>query len=84
MNYDVVNHPKHYTQGKFETIDVILDTVQHLNGKEAYLTGNIIKYLHRYNFKNGTQDLEKARWYLNKLLEVITNESVCDGKRKDK
>jgi len=84
MNYDVVNHPQHYTQGQFETIDVILDTVQHLNGKEAYLTGNIIKYLHRYNFKNGTQDLEKARWYLNKLLEVITNESVCDGKRKDK
>lgn len=67
---DKVN-PSHYRQGKFETIDVILDTVQHLNGREAYLVGNIIKYISRYNFKNGIEDLEKARWYLNKLIEVI-------------
>lgn len=68
---DVVNSPTHYTQGKFETIDVILDTVQHLPGPQGYLVGNIIKYLSRYHFKNGPEDLEKARWYLNKLLVVI-------------
>lgn len=68
---DVVNSPKHYTQGRFETIDIILDTVQHLPGPEGYLIGNIIKYLSRYHFKNGQEDLEKARWYLNKLVEVV-------------
>lgn len=73
---DVVNSPKHYTQGQFETIDVILDTIQHLPGREGYLVGNIIKYLSRYHFKNGQEDLEKARWYLNKLLEVIQEEKI--------
>src|SRR5690625_2765524 len=68
---DMVNHPKHYTQGKYETIDVILDITQQLPGPQGYLVGNIIKYLSRYHFKNGKQDLEKARWYLNKLLEIM-------------
>lgn len=75
MKNDVVNQPKHYTQGKFETIDVIMDVTQHLSGKEGYLVGNIIKYLSRYKFKNGTEDLKKARWYLNKLLEELGSES---------
>lgn len=71
---DLVNSPKHYTQGQFETIDIILDTIEHLPGKEGYLVGNIIKYLSRYHFKNGQQDLEKSQWYLNKLLELIQKE----------
>lgn len=72
--HDVVNSPKHYTQGKFETIDVILDVTQHVSGPEGYLLGNIIKYLSRYHFKNGQEDLEKARWYLNKLIELKLHE----------
>lgn len=71
---DMVNHPTHYTQGKYETIDVIMDVTQHLNGREGYLVGNIIKYLSRYYFKNGAEDLKKAQWYLNKLLEVVNDE----------
>ena len=39
-------------------------------GYEYYLQGNIMKYLWRYRYKNGVQDLEKAQWYLNKLIEV--------------
>ena len=71
---DMVNHPPHYKQGKFETIDVIMDVTQHLGGREGYLVGNIIKYLSRYHFKNGVEDVEKAQWYLNKLLEVVKSE----------
>ena len=58
-----VNHPKHYTNGKIEPIDFI-------NGNNMdYLEGNIIKYISRYKFKNGVEDLEKARFYLNMLIE---------------
>lgn len=69
--HDVVNSPAHYTQGKFETIDVILDITKNLPGDEGYLVGNIIKYLSRYHFKNGKEDLEKARWYSNKLVVLL-------------
>lgn len=71
---DVVNSPKHYTQGKIETINVILDITQYLPGPQGYLAGNVIKYLARFHFKNGQEDLEKARWYLNKLIEVLEGE----------
>lgn len=76
MDVDVVNSPKHYTQGKFETIDVILDISKHLPGDQGYLVGNIIKYLSRFQFKNGPEDVEKARWYTNKLLEVLQEEKT--------
>ena len=39
---------------------------------EGYLRGNIIKYTWRYDRKNGVQDLEKARWYLDKLIKKLT------------
>lgn len=70
---DNVNHPSHYTQGKFETIDVIMDITKNLNGNEAVLIGNVIKYVSRYSFKNGIEDLKKARWYLEKLIEILEN-----------
>ena len=60
---DKVNHPKHYTNGDIEPIDYI-------NGNNMdYLEGNIIKYISRYKYKNGVEDLEKARFYLNMLIE---------------
>jgi len=55
-------NPSHYKQGSIETIEYILD--QDMN----YLEGNIIKYVSRYKYKNGLEDLEKAQWYLNKLI----------------
>ena len=66
---DNVNHPKHYNMGKFETIEIIKDITG--DGFESYLLGNVIKYLARYKYKNGTEDLKKARWYLNKLIEEL-------------
>lgn len=65
---DNVNHPKHYTQGGIECIDAIKAAVQGLSGFEAHCTGTIIKYLWRWKWKNGVEDLKKARWYLDRLI----------------
>lgn len=78
MISDNVNHPQHYTQGKYETIEVIESiTGEHYRG---YLVGNIIKYLTRYNLKNWLEDLEKAKWYLE---ELINTEEVAQRWKND-
>lgn len=64
-------NPTYYKQGKYETIDVILDVTKNLPGDEAYLIGNIIKYVSRYNPKNGIEDIEKARWYAKRLSRLL-------------
>lgn len=60
---DPINHPSHYQSGSIEVIDVI----------EAFGLGpheaNIVKYVLRYKKKNGRQDLLKAQWYLNRLID---------------
>lgn len=70
---DMVNHPPHYNSGKIECIEAIESATMGKSGFEAYLVGNIIKYLFRYNQKNGIQDLYKSQWYLNKLIEFVEN-----------
>ena len=67
---DIVNHPKHYTQGKIECIDAIESAVSELAGLDAVCTANVIKYVWRWKHKNGSQDLRKAQWYLNKLIDL--------------
>ena len=68
---DNVNHPSHYTQGAIECIDAIKEATKHLRGIEATDTGNILKYMWRWNNKNGIEDLRKARWYLNHLISHV-------------
>ncbi len=68
MNNNVDN-PSHYGQGKIECIDYIEDFLTH-EEFVGYLRGNIAKYAHRWRYKNGLEDLQKAQWYLNKLLHV--------------
>lgn len=69
---DLVNHPKHYkTESGLETIDVIEAFTDGLEGIEATDTGNIIKYICRWKKKNGLQDLKKAQWYLNHLINKV-------------
>lgn len=65
---DAVNHPEHYCQGGIECIDAIKAAVADLTGIEAVCTGNAIKYLWRWKHKNGTEDLKKADWYINRLI----------------
>ena len=66
---DKVNHPSHYTQGKVECIDAIEAATVHKNGLDAVCTANIIKYIWRCEHKNGLEDLKKARWSLEKMIQ---------------
>jgi hypothetical protein len=70
---DNVNHPSHYTQGAIECIDAIKEATKGLFGIEAVCTGNIIKYVWRWKFKNGVEDLYKADWYLQRLIKEVTS-----------
>ena len=68
---EMVNHPPHYNQGKFETIDIIEDIVAGYDDPvEAYLVGTTLKYLARAPFKGAKkQDLEKAEFYLKRAID---------------
>jgi len=70
---DMVNSPAHYNKAGIETIDALEAMLT--NGFDYYLQGNIVKYLWRYRYKNGVEDLKKAQWYLNKLIEVYDGKS---------
>ena len=61
---DNVNHPNHYVKGEIECIDCIKSAIVGKVGIEAFCVGNAIKYLFRYEEKNGIEDVKKARWYL--------------------
>ena len=74
MEKENVNHPSHYTQGKFETIEIIEEFTKDLEGIEAFCIGNAVKYLSRWPYKNGVEDLKKAIWYINKVVERKENE----------
>lgn len=64
-----VSHPSHYqSKNGLEVIDVIAAFTEGLEGIEATDTGNVIKYICRWKNKNGIQDLEKAMWYLQHLI----------------
>jgi len=70
---DMVNSPSHYTQGSIECIDAIAQVVKDLQGMEAMCTGNAIKYLWRWKHKNGVEDLKKAQWYLQRMIDNSSN-----------
>ena len=70
IEVDLVNQPAHYKSGKFECIDVLEDTMPE-EAYLGYLQGNVTKYLWRWRDKGGVQDLQKAQWYLNKLVEKV-------------
>ena len=63
---DLVNHPNHYNKG-IECLDFID------SWKMDFTEGNIIKYVTRYKYRNGLQDLEKAKVYLDRLIERTKN-----------
>ena len=72
LKHDPVNKPAHYNNGNVEAIDYIKQQL----GKDfpAYLEGSAIKYIHRHKYKEANiQDLQKAVWYINKLIEHYEN-----------
>ena len=64
-----VEHPEHYNVGAVECIDGIEVATESLSGFEGFCAGNAIKYLWRWKHKGGVEDLEKAKWYIDKLIE---------------
>jgi hypothetical protein len=74
--YDEVNNPDHYANGSIECIEYLYDNLPY----EAFLGGlewNIKKYMHRWRYKSKpVQDLKKARWYLDKLIETLDGEDA--------
>lgn len=66
---DKVNRPSHYTYGDIEIIDFIEQVTKDYKPELAFAIGNAIKYISRANRKNGKEDLDKARWYLNRAFE---------------
>lgn len=71
---DNVNNPAHYATGKYECIDVMIET----QGRQAvmsFCTCNAFKYLYRSKRKNGLEDIKKAIWYLNKYVELKEKEN---------
>ena len=67
---EAVNHPEHYNKGKIEVIDAIEDWGLDFNA------GNVVKYVARHQHKaEPIEDLKKARWYLDRLIEGWENGS---------
>lgn len=78
-----VSHPSHYlSETGLEVIDVIEAFTFDLKGIEAVDTANALKYICRWSKKNGVQDLEKAVWYIQHLINHLRNlekdnEAIC-------
>lgn len=71
-----VEHPNHYqSKTGLEAIDAIEAFTFDLAGIEAFDTGNALKYLCRWKKKNGVEDLKKAQWYINHLINHIEKEN---------
>lgn len=73
---DNVNHPAHYTAGGIECIDALKAATVDLVGLEAVCTANAIKYLWRWKHKNGVEDLNKAMWYIKRLIKEVEHPNV--------
>jgi len=67
---DNVNHPSHYNESGIECIEAIKANLGP-KGFQAYCKGNCMKYIWRYEYKNGLEDLKKAQVYLNWMVESL-------------
>lgn len=69
---DPVNNPQHYNAGNIECIEAIRESMSP-EAYKGYLKGNTFKYLWRYDYKGkASEDLEKAGWYLNRLIKEVS------------
>jgi len=69
VKVDVIDKPEHYNKGGIEAIDYIKQQLG--DDFSAYCEGNVHKYIHRYKYKNGVEDLRKARVYLEWLIKSM-------------
>jgi hypothetical protein len=71
--HDPVNKPSHYNQSGIECIDAMKAMTGGTNVEPhaAYCWQNSFKYLWRWPYKNGLEDLRKAKWYLDRLISEL-------------
>lgn len=69
IKFDIIEKPAHYVRNGYECIELIKAITKGLDGYEGYLVGNVVKYLFRYNDKNGVEDIKKIQKYVKFLLE---------------
>lgn len=71
---DIINHPAHYETGKYECIDVMCEAIG-LENVKGFCLCNAFKYIYRCTKKHDdtTEDVKKAIWYLNKFIELETD-----------
>lgn len=80
----MVSHPDHYqSKTGLEVIEVIEAFTADLTGIEAVDTANVIKYICRWKKKNGLQDLNKAMWYLQNLINHVEEEDSNTAYEED-
>ena len=81
---DNVNHPNHYQNiAGVEAIDILNDVVKDLPGTQAAMLWNTLKYLLRFQKKNGLEDLKKAQNYLQWLIDEINSSKDIQEKQTD-
>ncbi len=73
---DNVNHPAHYNQAGIECIDALKAATINKPPFEAVCVSNVIKYLWRYESKNGLEDVQKALWYIERLLQELKEKAM--------
>ena len=72
-----INSPKHYNAGKIEVIDAIKEW------KMGFCDGNVIKYVARHKHKGRPiEDLKKAKWYLERLIQQYEQENRIENTDK--
>lgn len=71
--FDPVNNPMHYASGGIEAIEA-LEACMSPEAFRGFLKGNVLKYVWRYENKNGLEDLKKAKWYLKALIFAMEME----------
>lgn len=85
MSEERVNHPTHYRgENGVECIDAIESVTSLYEGFSGYCIGNILKYVWRHRLKGGIQDLEKAKWYIDRLISYYEEEDKKKGIWKEK
>ena len=67
--FNPVTRPLHYNQNGIECIEAIEAMMCGIDKPHGYHAGNVLKYLWRFEYKNGLEDLQKAKWYLERLIE---------------
>nr|WP_236582535.1 DUF3310 domain-containing protein [Staphylococcus pasteuri] len=69
IEVDMINQPPHYTYGDIEIIDMIEQITAQYPPELAFAIGSAIKYIARANHKNGKEDIDKAKWYLQRVFD---------------